>query len=84
MFLLRVQQAHHADDVVLAGPLNMQMAAFVPCCQPLGDMMLQSPRGWLMFLLRVQRAHHADDVLAGPLNMQMAALCHVASPWEII
>ena len=43
--------------------LNTQMAAFVPCGQPLGDIMLQSPRGWLVFLLRVQQADHADGIV---------------------
>jgi hypothetical protein len=46
----------------MVGPLNTQMAAFVPYFQPLGDIMLQSPRGWLVFLLRVQQAVHADGV----------------------
>lgn len=33
----------------MVSPLNTQMAAFVPCCQPLGDhFMPPAPRGWLV------------------------------------
>ncbi|CRL26345.1 unnamed protein product [Penicillium camemberti] len=45
----------------MVGLPNTQMAACVPCCQPLGDIMSESPRGWLVFL-RVQQADHTDGV----------------------
>lgn len=46
----------------MVSPLNTPMAASVPYFQPLGDIMLHPPRGWLVFLLRVQQADHADGV----------------------
>ncbi|OQD97706.1 hypothetical protein PENSOL_c011G04869 [Penicillium solitum] len=100
VFLLRAQQADHADGIrctIMPAPgrsYNVPCSqelpcccrwhgrpaehgdgSFVPCGQPLGDdIMLESPRGWLVFLLRVQRTNHADGVvLVGPLNTQMAA-----------
>ncbi|KAJ9488673.1 hypothetical protein VN97_g4607 [Penicillium thymicola] len=49
-------------DGGMVNPLNTQVAASVPYCQPLGDDMggffcVSSPSGWLKFL-RVQRANH--------------------------
>ena len=53
----------HAVVGGMVGLLNTQVAAFVPCGQPLGDdIMLKSPRGWPVFLLRVQQADHADGI----------------------